>query len=46
VEFVGFHVGIQGIQISKKKVEDIHNWPPPKNVKEVQKFIGFANFYC
>jgi len=31
--------------MSKKKVEDILNWPAPRNVKEVQKFIGFANFY-
>jgi len=45
LEFVGFHVGTQGIQMSKKKVQDILNLPAPRNVKEVQKFIGFANFY-
>jgi len=45
VEFVGFQVGKQGIQMSQKKVEDIVNWPAPRNVKEVQRFIGFANFY-
>jgi len=44
VEFVGFHAGTQGIQMRKKKVEDILNWPAPRNIKEVQKFIGFANF--
>jgi len=31
--------------MSKKKVEDILNWPALRNVKEVQKFIGFANLY-
>jgi len=46
VEFIGFQVGKQGIQMSQKKVEDIVNWPAPRNVKEVQRFIGFANFYC
>jgi len=45
VEFVGFQIGTQGVQISQKKVEDILNWPAPRSVKEVQKFIGFANFY-
>jgi len=45
VEFVGFQVGKQGIQMSQKKIEDIVNWPAPRNVKEVQRFIGFANFY-
>jgi len=45
VEFVGFQVGKQEIQMSQKKVEDIVNWPAPPNVKEVQRFIGFANLY-
>jgi len=45
VEFVGFQIGTQGVQMSQKKVEDILNWPAPRSVKEVQKFIGFANFY-
>src|SRR5271154_7304771 len=29
-----------------KKVEGVQNWPRPKKVKEVQAFLGFANFYC
>ncbi|KAG5735085.1 hypothetical protein E4T56_gene20481 [Termitomyces sp. T112] len=28
------------------KVDAILNWPSPRNVKEVQSFLGFANFYC
>ena len=31
VEFVGFQVGKQGIQMSQKKVEDIVNWPAVRN---------------
>ena len=46
VEFVGFQVGKQRIVMSQKKVEDIVNWPAPRNVKEIQRLIGFANFYC
>jgi len=45
VEFVGFQEGKQWIQMSQKKVEDIVNWAALRNVKEVQRFIGFANFY-
>jgi len=45
VEFVGFQIGTQGVQMSRKKVKDILNWPVFRNVKEVQKFIRFANFY-
>jgi len=45
VEFLGLQVGKQVIQMSQKKVEDIVNWLAPRIVKEVQRFIGFANFY-
>ena len=31
--------------MDKKKVEAIREWPEPKNLKEVQAFLGFANFY-
>jgi len=45
VEFVEFQIGTQGVQMSQKNVKDILNWPAPRSVKEVEKFIGFANFY-
>ena len=28
------------------KTEAISQWPAPSNVKQVQSFISFANFYC
>lgn len=27
------------------KVTAVRNWPVPKNIKELQHFLGFANFY-
>jgi hypothetical protein len=27
------------------KVQTIHNWPEPQKVKDIQSFLGFANFY-
>ena len=28
-----------------EKVATIHDWEDPENVKDVQSFLGFANFY-
>jgi hypothetical protein len=27
------------------KVETIRNWPDPRKVRDIQSFLGFANFY-
>jgi len=45
VEFLGYVVGKAGVTLSEKKVESILNWKAPRSVKDVQIFIGFANFY-
>ena len=31
--------------MSPKKVQAVKEWPVPKKVKQVQEFLGFANFY-
>jgi hypothetical protein len=31
--------------MSPEKVQTIKVWAPPRSVKHVQQFIGFANFY-
>src|SRR5204862_4750538 len=45
VEFLGHTIKVGGIAISKDKVEAILNWLEPKTLKEVQSFLGFANYY-
>ena len=45
VEFLGYIISAKGISMSEKKVAKIKNWAPPKSVKNVQEFLGFANFY-
>jgi len=45
VEFLGYIVGIDGVTMSERKVESVMNWRAPRLVKELQIFIGFANFY-
>lgn len=32
--------------MDQKKVEAVKNWLQPTTVKEMQRFLGFANFYC
>jgi len=45
VEFLDIVIRPQGVEIQKKKVEGVLTWPVPKNIKEVQKFLGLANYY-
>ena len=45
VEFLGVVIGLKGVEIQKEKVEGVSNWPTPRNIKEVQKFLGLANYY-
>ena len=45
VEFLELIVSGNGLKICPDKVQAIRDWPTPKSVKEVQAFLGFANFY-
>jgi len=45
VEFLGVVIGPKGVEMQKEKVEGILSWLAPRNVKEVQKFLGLANYY-
>jgi len=45
VEFLGVVIGPRGVEMQKEKVEGILNWTISKNTKEVQKFLGLANYY-
>jgi len=45
IEFLGVVIGPKGVEIQKKKVEGVLNWPVSQNVKEVEKFLGLANYY-
>jgi hypothetical protein len=45
VEFLGHVVNAEGIKMKNSKVEAIQNWPRPKNVRDLQSFLGLANCY-
>ena len=45
VEFLGVVIGPEGIKMEKEKVKGVLEWPTPKCVKDIQKFLGLANYY-
>lgn len=45
VEFLGYIVSTAGISMDKRRVATIEEWPAPRSFREVQVFLGFANFY-
>jgi len=45
VEFLGVVIGPKRVEMQKEKVEEVLNWLVSRNVKEVQKFLGLANYY-
>src|SRR5437016_1798784 len=45
IEFLGYYISAKGILMSNVKVESIKSWPVPRNVKDVQAFLGFTKFY-
>ena len=44
IAFLGHIISQTGIQADPSKVEKILNWPVPKNVKEVQQFLGLVKY--
>ncbi|KAK3569917.1 hypothetical protein QTP86_007353 [Hemibagrus guttatus] len=39
------HPGLRGVEMDLAKVKVVTDWPEPTSVKELQRFLGFANFY-
>jgi RNase H-like domain found in reverse transcriptase len=35
----------EGLVMADDKVKTIQDWPEPRKVKDIQSFLGFANFY-
>jgi len=46
IEFLGVVIGPEGIKMEKGKVKEVLEWSMPKCIKDVQKFLGLANYYC
>jgi len=42
VGFLGVVIGLKGIKIEEEKVKEVLS----NCVKDIQKFLGLANYYC
>jgi transposase InsO family protein len=45
LEFLGHIVSREGVSLDPKKILAINAFPAPTNVKELQSFLGLANYY-
>ncbi|KAF5013432.1 hypothetical protein FDECE_563, partial [Fusarium decemcellulare] len=45
VTFLGHEISYNEIRMDRRKIAAVKGWPEPKNVKEVQSFLGFVNYY-
>ncbi len=45
VSFLGYVISSGGVAMEDKKVQAVIDWPQPVTLKELQRFLGFANFY-
>ncbi|KAK3506722.1 hypothetical protein QTP70_017705 [Hemibagrus guttatus] len=45
MSFLGYVITRQGVEMDVTKVQAVTEWPSPSTVKELQHFLGFANFY-
>ena len=43
--FLGYRISTTGVEMESDRIAAMRNWPTPTTVKEVQRFLGFANYY-
>ena len=46
VKYLGYILSLDGLTMDQGKVKVIQDWPEPHKIKDIQSFLGFANFYC
>src|SRR5207248_3125247 len=45
VNFLGYTLTPEGTKMDESKVQSVLQWLQPKTIKEIQTFLGLANFY-
>ncbi len=45
MEYLGYILSLEGVHMSKDKVKAIIDWLVLQKAKDIQSFLGFANFY-
>ena len=46
VGFLEVVIELEGIKMEEEKVKGVLDWLTLKGVKDIQKFLGLANYYC
>ena len=45
IQYLGHVVTKEGISADPKKIKEIEYWPVPKDVTDVQSFMGISDYY-
>uniref|UniRef100_A0A4W5KJC1 ribonuclease H n=1 Tax=Hucho hucho TaxID=62062 RepID=A0A4W5KJC1_9TELE len=45
VSFLGYRISTSGVEMENDRKSAVLDWPTPTTVKEVQRFLGFVNYY-
>ena len=45
VNFLGYIISAIGVEMDQEKIKTVLEWDAPETVKDIQLFLGFANFY-
>lgn len=45
IDFLGYHITSQGIQPTEENYKAIMEFPKPKTIQELRRFLGMVNFY-
>ncbi|XP_048338343.1 uncharacterized protein LOC125424948 [Sphaerodactylus townsendi] len=45
IDYLGYRISPEGLEMDPAKVAAVVDWPAPTTRKELQSFLGFANFY-
>ena len=46
IEYLSYVIGNGEVHIDPSKITAVAEWQEPKNLKELQRFLGFCNYYC
>ncbi|XP_054825903.1 uncharacterized protein LOC129323394 [Eublepharis macularius] len=45
LDYLGYRISEQGLKMDPAKVKAVEDWQAPTTRKQLQSFLGFANFY-
>ena len=45
VNFLGYIISADGVEMDQDQIKTVLEWDAPETVKDMQSFLGFANFY-